>query len=130
MGLLFHPDTFRFGHAGQVTLDSYGDTTDSETYDSTSEASEEDNQLENFLDCEEQENSFISDSESLAEEFSASTVTLDSLTWVATLGVGGYGRVELVTGGADQIPFALKKMKKIEVSKNLIRALEPSENTN
>ena len=130
MGLLFHPDNFRFGHSGQVTLDSYGDTTDSETYDSTSEASEEDNQLENFLDCEEQENSFISDSESLAKEFSPSTVTLDSLTWVATLGVGGYGRVELVTGGADKIPFALKKMKKIEVSKNLIRALEPSENTN
>merc|ERR1711892_932917 len=99
-----------------VTLDTYGDTTDSERYDSTSEASEEETQLENFIDWEELDNSFISDNESLDEEFSASTVTLASLTWVATLGVGGYGRVELVTGGAHKIPFALKKMKKIELA--------------
>jgi hypothetical protein len=57
-----------------------------------------------------------SDSELITEEFSPSTVTLESLTWVATLGVGGFGRVELVTGGSNNRPFALKKMKKNEVS--------------
>jgi len=120
----------RFGNA-RVKLDSSGKTVDSDRYDIHSEASEDDGdtQLENILDWEEDAMSFLSnpsgsdtsqvtadsDSELITEEFTASTVTLDSLTWVATLGVGGFGRVELVTGGRNNRPFALKKMKKNEI---------------
>lgn len=44
-------------------------------------------------------------------------VTLKSLRWIATLGVGGFGRVELVTVGQNSNKaFALKKMKKSEVT--------------
>lgn len=42
-----------------------------------------------------------------------SELRLDELCWVGTLGVGGFGRVELVT--ANNRAFALKKMKKIEI---------------
>jgi len=47
--------------------------------------------------------------------FSAQTVRLEELVWVATLGVGGFGRVELVTAGPTNTPFALKKLKKNEI---------------
>lgn len=120
----------RFGNA-RLKLDSSGETVDSDRFDSNSEASEDDgdNQLDSILDWEEDAKSFLSDpaganatelheepdSEHITEEFSPFTVTLESLTWVATLGVGGFGRVELVTGGQDNIPFALKKMKKSEI---------------
>ena len=123
---------FRVEGAGpRVKLDSSGQTVDSDISDSLSEASEEvaDTQLEYTLYWEEDAQSFLSDtsgtinsyladdsdSESCDEEFFPHTLTLESLTWVATLGVGGFGRVELVTGGIDNIPFALKKMKKKEV---------------
>ena len=44
------------------------------------------------------------------------SLTLKSLKWIATLGVGGFGRVELVTAGpSHDVAFALKKMKKNEV---------------
>jgi len=43
----------------------------------------------------------------------ASELQLQDLSWVATLGVGGFGRVELVTCGQES--FALKKIKKSEV---------------
>jgi len=115
----------------RVKLDSSGQAVDSYISDSISDASEEvaDTQLENTLDWEEDAQSFLSDpsgtinsyladdsdSESCFEEPSTHTLTLDSLTWVATLGVGGFGRVELVTGGIDNMPFALKKMKKNEI---------------
>ena len=128
---LFDQNNFRFGNA-RVKLDSSGETIDSDRYDTHSEASEDDvdTQLENILDWEEDAKSFLSDpsgtntseltadsdSELITEEFSPSPVTLESLTWVATLGVGGFGRVELVTGGINNRPFALKKMKKNEVS--------------
>ena len=128
---LFDQNNFRFGNA-RVKLDSFGETIDSDRYDTHSEASEDDGdtQLENILDWEEDAKSFMfepsgtdnspltadSDSELIAEEFSSGTVTLESLTWVATLGVGGFGRVELVTGGSNDRTFALKKMKKNEVS--------------
>jgi cGMP-dependent protein kinase len=43
-------------------------------------------------------------------------VKLSELRWVSTLGVGGFGRVELVTAGRNNnTAFALKKMKKVEV---------------
>ena len=45
------------------------------------------------------------------------SLKLDQLSWVGTLGIGGFGRVELVTAGENNnMAFALKKMKKIEVS--------------
>ena len=130
---LFDPNNFRFSNA-RVKLDSSGETIDSDRYDSHSEASEDDGdtQLENILDWEEDAKSFLSDpsgtntsqltadstSENVSEEFCPTSVTLESLTWVATLGVGGFGRVELVTAGPNNnIPFALKKMKKSEVCK-------------
>ena len=124
---------FRFEEAAwRVKLDSSGH---SDRFDSLSEASEEvdDIQQENAFDWEEDAKSFLSDpsgttnsyladdsdSESFDEELSPHTLTLDSLTWVATLGVGGFGRVELVTGGIYDIPFALKKMKKKEVGSEI-----------
>jgi len=46
----------------------------------------------------------------------AQNVQLADLTWVSTLGIGGFGRVELVTAGENNnITFALKKLKKIEI---------------
>ena len=112
---LFDPNNFRFENA-RVKLDSSGEPLDSDRYDTHSEASEDDvdTQLENILDWEEDAKFFLSDpsgtntsqltadsdSELITEEFSPSPVTLESLTWVATLGVGGFGRVELVTGGS------------------------------
>ena len=121
---LFDQNNFRFGNA-RVKLDSSGETIDSDRYDTHSEASEDDGdtQLENILDWEEDAKSFLSNSELTADSdiavittnLSPSTVTLESLTWVATLGVGGFGRVELVTGNNNR-PFALKKMKKNEVN--------------
>ena len=126
---LFHQNNFRFGNAWE--------TIDSDRYDTHSETSEDDvdTKLENILDWEEDAKSFLSDpsgtntseltadsdSELITEEFSPSPVTLESLTWVATLGVGGFGRVELVTGGSNNRPFALKKMKKNEVSSIYLR---------
>ena len=53
------------------------------------------------------------------EHEQSADVTLKSLRWIATLGVGGFGRVELVTVGQNSNKaFALKKMKKSEVIKN------------
>ena len=47
-----------------------------------------------------------------------SELQLQDLSWVGTLGIGGFGRVELVTAGENNnLTFALKKMKKIEVRK-------------
>jgi len=46
---------------------------------------------------------------------------LSQLHWVGTLGIGGFGRVELVTAGAagnNNQTFALKKMKKIEIQED------------
>jgi len=42
---------------------------------------------------------------------------LADLSWVGTLGIGGFGRVELVTAGENNnTTFALKKLKKIEIT--------------
>ena len=98
-------------------LGSAGDT------ESNSEASEDDDEVNQVkVNCCE-EDVFLSDPlrasspcSGPAHVLSPHQVSLDSLSWVATLGVGGFGRVELVTAGAQKIPFALKKMKKTEVS--------------
>jgi len=50
------------------------------------------------------------------EEEDGLNLSLKSLKWIATLGVGGFGRVELVTAGpSHDVAFALKKMKKNEI---------------
>lgn len=122
----------RFSSA-RIKLGSSGETIDSDRYDSNSEESEDesDTQSHDILDWEEDAKSFLSDpsgaitkgqppadaaNEDITKEFSPASVTLENLTWVATLGVGGFGRVELVTAGPNnRIPFALKKMKKNEI---------------
>jgi len=44
-------------------------------------------------------------------------IQLTSLNWVGTLGIGGFGRVELVTAGLNNNQtYALKKMKKAEIT--------------
>lgn len=51
-----------------------------------------------------------------APELGAANVQLADLNWIATLGVGGFGRVELVTAGDNNNEsFALKKMKKSDI---------------
>jgi hypothetical protein len=63
------------------------------------------------------QNSESETDEGTVDEVNPATVELRSLRWVSTLGVGGFGRVELVTAGTNNnTAFALKKMKKIEVS--------------
>lgn len=43
-------------------------------------------------------------------------LSLTDLSFVSTLGIGGFGRVELVTSGQNNnLTFALKKLKKIEI---------------
>jgi len=120
-----------FPGGGRATLDSSGETIDSDRYDSNSnsEASEDDDDshLLELHTWEEDAKSFLSDPSGTShlrpdsncdcdgEDFTPHEVSLEDLTWVATLGVGGFGRVELVTAGGNKIPFALKKMKKNEI---------------
>merc|ERR1711874_428920 len=121
-----HATRSRFPGGGRATLDSSGETIDSDRYDSNSnsEASEDDDDSHTW---EEDAKSFSSDPSGTShlrpdsnfdcdgEDFTPHEVNLEDLTWVATLGVGGFGRVELVTAGGNKIPFALKKMKKNEI---------------
>ena len=58
----------------------------------------------------------VGDKDDKDEEFDPARIQLSELQWVCTLGVGGFGRVELVTAGRNNnTAFALKKMKKFEV---------------
>jgi len=108
------------------TLDSAGDT---DREESISDASEDDidtnlskspcwkEDAKSFLPDPHGTSDLISDNYGFdsGEYSSPHKISLDSLCWVATLGVGGFGRVELVTAGRQKISFALKKMKKIEI---------------
>jgi len=87
-----------------------------------SEASEDDDDIHQVKVNSWEEDVFLSDSSRTSylhpgpeKVLSPHEVSLDSLEWVTTLGVGGFGRVELVTAGPQKIPFALKKMKKTEI---------------
>lgn len=42
-------------------------------------------------------------------------IQLEDLNFIGTLGVGGFGRVELVQYKNENITFALKKLKKIDM---------------
>merc|ERR1719336_3704673 len=114
---LFDPRNFRFADRetqSRHKCDSSGetiDTSDSEEY------TEQD--AEEVLECG-QSRHWFQDPESEEDEDNSldllHNVTLKSLKWIATLGVGGFGRVELVTVGANRSnAFALKKMKKSEI---------------
>ena len=109
---LFDPRNFRFAESGSRSkCDSSGenvDTSDSEEYiEQEHDDALEWNEAKHWFHDQEQELEFDSEFQD---------VNLKSLKWIATLGVGGFGRVELVTLGANRNnAFALKKMKKSEV---------------
>ena len=100
-GLIFDPRNFRF--TASQPCDSGG-----ETLESSDEEEEEknNNQVEDDLGWEDESGHWEG----------GLSLSLKSLKWIATLGVGGFGRVELVTAGPNNnVAFALKKMKKNEV---------------
>ena len=71
---------------------------------------------DNALEWNEAKHWFHDQEQELEFDSEFQDVSLKSLKWIATLGVGGFGRVELVTLGANRNnAFALKKMKKSEV---------------
>ena len=83
-----------------------------ETSDEEEEEEDEDNiennNVEDHLGWEEEQQS--------EDLLGGEKLSLRNLKWIATLGVGGFGRVELVTAGHNNnLAFALKKMKKNEV---------------
>jgi len=102
----------RFAESGSRSkCDSSGenvDTSDSEEYiEQEHDDALEWNEAKHWFHDQEQELEFDSEFQD---------VSLKSLKWIATLGVGGFGRVELVTLGANRNnAFALKKMKKSEI---------------
>lgn len=70
------------------------------------------NQLSTFYDDKQR----VYNRSKSAPQLGAANVQLKDLNWVATLGVGGFGRVELVTAGDNNNEsFALKKMKKSDI---------------
>lgn len=91
-------------------------TSDSEEL---SEQEDRDNEEEHLEEGEEEDHWFHDQDGSdcgAGEHEQSADVTLKSLRWIATLGVGGFGRVELVTVGQNSNKaFALKKMKKSEI---------------
>ena len=101
----FDPRNFRFTAASKC--DSGGETVESSDDEEEDEENIENNNVEDHLGWEEQQGEDLLGGEKLS---------LKNLKWIATLGVGGFGRVELVTAGhGNNIAFALKKMKKNEV---------------
>ena len=102
--IIFDPRNFRFTAGNKC--DSGGETLESSD-DEEDEENIENNNVEDHLGWEEQQGEDLLGGEKLS---------LKNLKWIATLGVGGFGRVELVTAGhGNNIAFALKKMKKNEV---------------
>ena len=100
-----------FGTAENTKVFKSGEnveTSDSEEYiEQENDDALEWNEAKHWFHDQEQELEFDSEFQD---------VSLKSLKWIATLGVGGFGRVELVTLGANRNnAFALKKMKKSEV---------------
>ena len=93
----FDPRNFRLTASGGRPCDSGGETLDSDDEE------------------EDTVNQYVEDDLGWEEE-AGLNLSLKSLKWIATLGVGGFGRVELVTAGpSHDVAFALKKMKKNEV---------------
>jgi len=55
----------------------------------------------------------VQQEENIKDNLPSKKLSMKMLDWVATLGVGGFGRVELVTWQGE--PYALKKIKRKEV---------------
>ena len=89
------------------------ETSDDEEEEEEEEDLCEDNDVEDDLGWEDEVEHWFPE---LREPLTRQQLSLKSLKWIATLGVGGFGRVELVTAGPNNnVAFALKKMKKNEV---------------
>ena len=120
---LFDVRNFRFADTqSRQKCNSSGESVVTSDSEELSEQEDRDNEEEEHLEEEEEEDHWFHDQDGSDcgggehEEFA--DVTLKSLRWIATLGVGGFGRVELVTVGQNSNKaFALKKMKKSEVDK-------------
>ena len=117
---LFDVRNFRFADTqSRQKCNSSGESVVTSDSEELSEQEDRDNEEEEHLEEEEEDHWFHDQDGSDCgggehEEFA--DVTLKSLRWIATLGVGGFGRVELVTVGQNSNKaFALKKMKKSEV---------------
>ena len=105
--IIFDPRNFRFTAVNKC--DSGGETVESSDEEEEDEDNIENNnveELEDHLGWEEEQSEDLLGGEKLS---------LRNLKWIATLGVGGFGRVELVTAHNNNLAFALKKMKKNEV---------------
>ena len=126
---LFDVRNFRFADTqSRQKCNSSGESVVTSDSEELSEQEDRDNEEEEHLEEEEEEDHWFHDQDGSDcgggehEEFA--DVTLKSLRWIATLGVGGFGRVELVTVGQNSNKaFALKKMKKSEVDKRKIPIL-------
>ena len=124
---LFDVRNFRFADTqSRQKCNSSGESVVTSDSEELSEQEDRDNEEEEHL--EEEEDHWFHDQDGSDcgggehEEFA--DVTLKSLRWIATLGVGGFGRVELVTVGQNSNKaFALKKMKKSEVDNRKIPIL-------
>ena len=106
--IIFDPRNFRFTAANNK-CDSGGETVESsDEEEEEDEDNIENNNVEDHLGWEEEQQS--------EDLLGGEKLSLRNLKWIATLGVGGFGRVELVTAGHNNnLAFALKKMKKNEV---------------
>ena len=117
---LFDVRNFRFADTCRQKCNSSGE--ESVTTSDSEELSEQDDRDNEEPDeILEEEDHWFHDQDGSdcgdREHEEVADVTLKSLRWIATLGVGGFGRVELVTVGQNSNKaFALKKMKKSEVT--------------
>ena len=121
---LFDVRNFRFADTCRQKCNSSGESVTTSDSDELSEHEDRDNEGPD----EEEEDHWFHDQDGsdcgVGEHEEFADVSLKSLRWVATLGVGGFGRVELVTVGQNSNKaFALKKMKKSEVI-NLLSVLK------
>ena len=100
---------YRKASSADTNFNTVQDSNQNSVQDSTKNSSKE-------TYCDNEQNSPPCDNAEGSLEAGLSELRLVDLQWVGTLGVGGFGRVELVTAGHNNNQaFALKKMKKAEV---------------
>lgn len=101
-------------------------TTTNGSTDDHSDENHNDNNIKDNNECDNQGTYSGCDNQELETETKVGSLhqispkvgnlELKDLSWVGTLGIGGFGRVELVTAGLNNnLAFALKKLKKIEI---------------
>ena len=89
--------------------------------ESSDEEEEDEDNIENN-NTEELEDHLGWEEEQSEDLLGGEKLSLRNLKWIATLGVGGFGRVELVTARNNNLAFALKKM-----SMRMMRPMSPCE---